>query len=223
MKAIRQQWLVIKHSLPVVEAISMMTFSEHQNPGFELREITDVFVSARFIEKIDFVESIETPFGVSEDVRSTKYIYFDFKVYSASSGISLIKIIKPPLSLRSFTQSLMVAFGYDVFIKKISFDLEQVYKGILASENVDRVRVSKVAASRIPLSVNSSAKIEILSTENAYDELKNTYKSSLVKLDRIVLDVRVNHSSEFLELSAAGSIFCSAGLEIYLDRAISYD
>jgi len=220
MKSNRQQWLVLNHDSPVGSSIAKYGFARDRNLGFELIEITPEVVRARFIERIETVEEMDTPFGDIEKFKLVRYIYFDFTVVRVSDGVSLVKIIKPPVSVKSFVSTLMMAFGYSATLRKVSFNLLSVYTSISQDAEVDRLTVSRITISQVPLGERATSRMEIFSTDNALVEFMDVYDAPSMKIEKIMINVRIKHQLETLELTAAGSICCTPGLEGYLERTI---
>lgn len=220
MKPFKQQWLLLKHSMPIASVIGAKSFSTENNPGFELVEVKPGFIMARFIERFEFMESANDPFGLTDDVLAVRYVYFDFTVEQISPDTSLIKVVRPPASLKSFINLLSQAFGFSVVIKKVSFDLWSVYEAMCSLNAVDRLYIPKVVASQIPISSGAMAKVEIISTRDAISDLKKAYGSTGMRLERLSMSARVSFEDEYLELSSNGSIYCSKGIDPILTSLI---
>lgn len=221
MKASRQQWLVLNHDIPVSAAIARFSFSQEKGIGFELVEAQGRLVRAKFIEKIEAIEEVASLDGSVEQVSVIRYVTFDFSVAKLSSEVSLVKIIKPPASLKSFVKMLMEALDYRATLKKLSFDLCSVYASIARDVAVDRVIVSKLTVSQVPLGRNATSRVEVASTENALSEFFENYNAPAMKIEKISISLRIRHEPEVLELTSAGSIFCTPGVEFYLEKTIS--
>jgi hypothetical protein len=223
VKPSKQQWLLLKHSESFVSAVRAKAFSAEQNPGFELVEVKPDFFSGRFIERFEVMESANDPFGLMDDILTVRYVYFDFSVVQIKPGISLVKIVRPPASIKSFISLLSLAFGFSVVVKKVSFDLWGVYDSISSLKNVDRFSVPKAVASQIPISSSATAKVEITAAVDAVSDLKKTYGAAGIRLERFVMSARIAFSDEYLELSSAGSIYCTEGIGPILTSLINLD
>lgn len=223
MKPFKQQWLLLKHSMPIASVIGAKAFSVEQNPGFELVDVKPGLIKARFIERLELVESANDPFGLTDDVLTVRYVYFDFTVAQIDSEVSLVKIVRPPASLKSFTVLLSQAFGFSVSIKKVSFDLWSVYEAMCSHEAVDRLCIPKVVASQIPIVSGAMAKVEIISGRDAISDLQKAYSASGVRLERLSMSARVAFEDEYLELSANGSIYCTKGIDPILTSLVEAD
>lgn len=220
MKSSKQQWLILNHDLPVVSSIAKYAFSMDNGLGFELVDITTDIVRARFIERIETVEEMDTPFGEVEEIKLVRYVYFDFTVTQISEGVSLLKIIKPPVSLKSFVRVLMEAFEYGASLKKVGFNISTVYAAISRDPEVDRLTVSRVTVSQIPLGEHATSRMEVVSTDNALVEFLELYNAPSMKIEKIAIVARIKHQVETLELTAAGSVCCTSGLESYLECTV---
>lgn len=221
MKANRQQWLILNHDLPVSASIAKFSFSHDKGIGFELVESQAGLVRARFIERLETVEEVGSPYGGVEQVSVIRYVNFEFSVTQLTSEVSLVKVIRPPVSLKAFVKLLMETFEYRATLKKLGFDLYSVYASISQDREVDRLVVSKVAVSQVPLGKYATSRIEVVSTENALAEFFANYTAPTMKVEKITISARIRHEPEFLELTSAGSIYCTRGVEFFLERTIS--
>ncbi|HEP9154588.1 TPA: hypothetical protein VDV19_005237 [Pseudomonas aeruginosa] len=215
MKPFKQQWLLLKHSIgiPIASAIGTKSYSAEQNPGFELVELKPGFIKARFIERFEFMESVNDPFGLADDILAVRYVYFDFTVEQINSEVSLVKVVRPPASLKSFVALLSQSLGFSFVIRKVVFDLWNIYEAMCSLEVVDRLYISKVIASQIPIANGAMAKVEIVSAHDAIADLKRAYGASEMRLDRFSMSARIAFEDEYLELSSNGSIYCSKGID----------
>lgn len=221
MKSNRQQWLILNHEIPVSASIEKYSFELEAGIGFEIIENKEELLRARFIERVEFTEEIGSPYGDIEKINLIRYVNFEFSIARLSKETALIKVIKPPVSLKAFVKLLMEAFDYRASLKKLSFDLYSVYMSIAQSQDVDRLTVSKVLVGQVPLGKNATSKIEVVSTENALVEFLERYTAPMMRIEKITISARIKHCQEFLDLSAAGSICCTLGIETFLERAIS--
>ncbi|NWA42493.1 hypothetical protein HX871_17290 [Pseudomonas reactans] len=223
MKPFKQQWLLLKHSVPIAPVLGDRVFSLEQNPGFELVEVKPGYIKARFIERFELMESVNDPFGLADDVLAVRYVHFDFTMEQIGLDVSLVKIVKPPASLKSFVKLLAQSFGFSVVVKRVFFDLWSVYEAMSSNSSVDRLYIKKVVASQIPISVDAVARVEIVSAGDAVSDLKKAYGASGVRLDRLLMSARISFEDEYLELSSTGSIYCSGGIDPILTSLVKVD
>ncbi|NRF49942.1 hypothetical protein HRF68_20235 [Pseudomonas stutzeri] len=221
MKPTKQQWLILKHEIDVVEALKSASFFDDINPGFELREINKLSICARYIEKLEALDVVEDPFGGTEEIRSVRYVYFDFEISELSKGVSLVKLIRPPVSLKGFVKLIIKAFNNEAYLDKVKFVLADIYDALSISSEVDRIIVNKIVASRVPIGLKSTARLEVVSDENALSEFRSVYPDPRVKLDRLSMSLRLAHTTEVLEVSSAGFICCTPGVEQILKSNIA--
>lgn len=221
MKINRQRWFVLNHDLPFKESIAEFSFSKESGIGFEVIEAKAGLVRARFIERIEVIEEASSPYGELERVSVTRYVHFEFAVTKISSEVSLIKVINPPASLRAFVGMLMESLQFRASLTKVDFDLCAVYRSIAEDESIDRLMVNKVTVSQVPLGRHATSKIEVVSTENALAEFLDNYTAPTMKVEKLSISLRVGHESEVLELTSAGSIRCTPGVEFFLEKEVS--
>jgi hypothetical protein len=203
--------------------IGARAFSAKQNPGFELVEVKPGYIKARFIERFELMESANDPFGLTDDVLAVRYVYFDFSVEQIGLDVSLVKIVRPPATIKSFVKLLAQSFGFSVVIKKVSFDLWGVYEAMSSNNSVDRLYIKKVVACQIPISTGAMARVEIISAGDAISDLKKAYGASGMRLERLSMSARISFEDEYLELSSNGSIYCSEGIDPILTSLVKVD
>ncbi|KRP72058.1 MULTISPECIES: hypothetical protein [Pseudomonas] len=220
MKPIKQLWLILTHGKRVADTLQKHTFSIDNPSGFELIKVSPDKVHAKFFERLEIFEEVDTPFGDVQKIHIVRYVVIEFTVIKVGEGLSLIKILRPPVSIKSFSKKLMEAFEYEGALKKASFNLAEVYSLIQGEPAIDRLVVTKVTASQVPVGDRATARIEVASITNALLELQKEYDSPSVKLEKIMISARMNFELEILDVSAAGSIYCTPGMEFYLERTL---
>ena len=223
MKTTKLRWYKIEFNSSfnkIIESINRKSFNNENPIGFELIERSKSRVTARYIERQDISEKVQHPFGGVEEISSIKYIIFVFEIMYVDRGMAIIKILTPPKSLTRFVKLLVGICGQGFSISRIVFEIEEFYSAIINSRSVERFSVHKLCVSSLPFSPNTRAKFELVSSDNAYEELKKKYKHGQFKLDKIYLKARINGEFETIEISASGSALCSKGFDSLIENYI---
>ena len=224
----RYRWYKLNFKLQfrdVVDRIKESPYSDGNAIGFNLVELTKSRLSAKYIEQQLIVEELLHPFGEIEEVTRVNYIIFKFDLIYLHDGLMIMKMIDPPNSLKGFLGKLNEIFNSDFSISKMTFKIDLFYDNIKANNSIDRYTVSKLFINSIPFSNNTIAKIQLLSKGNAYEEVREKYKRKNYELGKIKIDARINGVTEFIEVSSAGTILYSNGLnnivETYVREMVS--
>ena len=195
MKIKRLRWYKIQFGTPfnkIAEAIGAYSYSDDNPIGFELIETSKYRLSARYIERQYISEQILHPFGDSENITSIKYSIFSFDIIYINKGLGVIKVLNPPQSLKQFVNILASICDGNFSITKVNHEIEKIYDAIVTDKTIDRYTIHRLKVSAAPFSRNTNEKLELNSTDNAYDELKKKYKHGQYKLDSIHLKARIN-------------------------------
>jgi hypothetical protein len=223
MKPKRQRWYKIqfKSSLAeIIDTIIETPYNEDNTIGFELIETSKSHFTARYIEQYDNIEELHHPFGEVEEIKTVKYIIFNFDIIYLKKGISAVKIINPPVSLKGFVKKLTEICNNELYISRVYFDIEKLYEEIKINPSVNRYTVNKLKVSSIQFSEKTTAKLSLNSLDNAYEEFKKKYKNRQFKLEKMYLNARVKGESELIKLSSSGLIFCTAGFDDIIEKYI---
>lgn len=223
MKTNRQRWYKIRFNSPftnISERIKSLPFSQKNPIGFELIETSNKRIGARYIERQYISDEIQHPFGEIEEVITVKYTIFYFEMIYIANGRALLKILNHPVSLRGFVKRLTDICNNNLSISKITFKLNNIYKTIISDSSVDRYSVRRLSVSSIPFSEETTARLNLNSTGNAYEELKKKYKDAQYNLEKIFIDARVNGLAESISISSSGSVVCSHGFENIIEEYV---
>jgi hypothetical protein len=221
MRALRQRWLRIQHKSSlnkITKNLKTHSYSEENKSGFDLIEISERTIKARFIEEKQISETIILPFGETETVTSIKYIIFPFVFIQLSLKLGLLKLINPPASLKSFIKKIEIVCEDDFSISKIKFELADLIEFLTKNESIDRHTINKLKVGAIPYSKTTIASLKLQSTSNAYEEFLKLHKHDSYKLEKITMTARISGQSEIITVSSTGAISSTPGFDCLIAK-----
>ncbi|HFT8010901.1 TPA: hypothetical protein ACU9T0_006612 [Burkholderia cenocepacia] len=206
----RAKWLKIEVDCAhkaLVAAIRAAQFDERIGHGFDLSFRDGRRLKAKFSEKIASIEIITDPFGVSTSIETTRYSSIDFQLiaFSAENGVSsyLMEVNSPPRTLRTLVAALAdIANGLSV--SEVQLPLLEIF-GLLR-KNSTMARLTRVKASQLKLTPDSTAKIDVISSKNAASDLKRFFGDSAISVDKIRIEHPFGPTTHAIELSRNGLI-----------------
>lgn len=187
----------------IASAVNDIPYRESTGIGIASSCLNNDHFAATFIEKKRVYEQIDYPSGETEKIERIKYLYINFEIIHFNESIYIIQIENPPASLKSFLNHMGKIFK-SLSVEKYQFDLNKFYMTIKNNKQVSS-KVSSLKASSIPFSEKSTAKLEIISDNDAYRELKRVYGEKKYKLDRLVFLLFSHEVESVLTITSTGS------------------
>ncbi|MCQ0034201.1 hypothetical protein [Burkholderia glumae] len=187
-------------------------FTLDRGLGFELLEVRNKRIEARFIERFIQRETLEDPFGEVRHVESVRYNIFRFYLLAISSGHYLIVLIDPPRSVKSFVTILSDAVEAGMSIEALRFDVLTLLNVLRVAPDVGNLIVRKVKAVGDILGGHASARLELQSLGNATDDLHAAFPKFSAVIERVCFQFVHEGSEESGELSASGTLAVSEHL-----------
>jgi hypothetical protein len=180
--------------------------------GFEINEYSKKRISLKFIERIEIKEVVLDPSGDESVYSLVRFVVFEVDFFH-DKGIKIVmKVKNPPRSMASFLDALRETTQFRVHISPIIVNVEDVYRSVIKNTGVTQVVVKKAILRDIPFNRHTSAKIELTSSANAFDEFKEKYKSDNYTLSRMFISARISGKDEFLDVSRSGIVKGSDGI-----------
>jgi len=201
----RTKWLALSFDKSLSDIATLLDrhkFSKDQIIGFELTNIQRNKVCGKFIEKIITTEVVIDPFG--EEILN------HVQRYSI-----LVRIDTPPRSLKNFITTLSDSFGFGFAIEPLEIDILSMIQHLRKESGIKRWSIRKIRIARVAISEASLARIEVVSTKDAYLDLKNNIAIKDATLERATIELRNEENIHEIELTSSGII--SGDLDI-LDR-----
>lgn len=193
--------------LAIAAALRHQKYSDDRGWGFNFLERTSQTISAYYIEKFVSKETIKDPFGDTSEIETIRYTNILFQLSHAISAPSemVLEVASPPRSIRTLIQALSYCSDR-IFASDVNIPLLSVYKEL--SKQSREARIVRIRATKVPISINSIAKVEISSSNDAYVDYLNAFEDTEKFIDKIEIDKPYGPSSGTLELSRSGLICC---------------
>lgn len=204
MKKVR--WLRFKSELSseqVMAGLDTLKFSSQDADGFQVVRFREDIVEARFIEKLEYDESVKDPFGVETISRHVTYRQQDFSIHSRHGTL---EITNPSRSLTPLLTRLGEACSFDCYIEPIYIDLGLVKAKFIYAN--DCFTNKSTTVSDLDLGDGVVARVVASGIGSANKVLSDIVKSRPHKLNTIA------YSSNTTEIRASYSISRDAALRV---------
>lgn len=173
--------------------------------GFRLLSKSKEHVEAVFVERITTLEQIVDPYGETAEFETTRYSTSRFKlIRRASDELGyLFEISNPSRSVRPLTLGLGEILG-SITISELSLPILEIY-AILKRES-PRARIVRLKASGISISVASTLRVEVYSSEDAFHEFESYFPKHGAAVEKIRVERPFPGDSGCIEISASGLV-----------------
>lgn len=125
--------------------IKTLSFSDTQQHGFIIDKIRSGELSARYIEKITYTDTITDPFGNETVFDRTEYRESAFTVSNESPTLELIN---PPRSVQALLNRFSEITNFRITIESLKIDVASWATETLATKNIsgnlDMIQISKL-------------------------------------------------------------------------------
>lgn len=177
-------------------------FKEGVNSGFLLERARDNFLDARYIERMEFTETLIDPFGRSQVANRVLYIEVDFTL---TDHFPELELRMAPRGLSAFMNSLMKASNFSMSIEKCNIDLLRWTKAMGRTLGV-KPAIKGAIASDIELAEGAVARIGIVAPKDARAGLAEVLMNRKHKLSNLQIEFPFRGASQRMLLSSEGSI-----------------
>jgi hypothetical protein len=125
------------------------SFDGEQVEGFVLDRVRDDFVDARFVEKIEYEDTVIDPFGVESSYHRVEYRKCEFKAMLNGPGLELVDA---PRGVQTLVSRLAEVTDFSLSISPLSVDVlvwaTLVQKHLNVDGVVDSLQVGAVELSK---------------------------------------------------------------------------
>ncbi|QPN43698.1 hypothetical protein I5S86_19415 [Priestia aryabhattai] len=125
--------------------LKTMSFSDSQQHGFIIDKIRSGELSARYIEKIIYTDTVTDPFGNETVFDRTEYREYAFTVSNESPTLELIN---PPRSVQALLNRFSEITNFRITIEPLKIDVASWATETLATKslsgNLDMIQISKL-------------------------------------------------------------------------------
>ena len=133
----------------LAKRLKLKAFEEEQTEGFVLDRVRDNFLEARFVEKIEYDETIVDPFGKELTFHRVDYRKCEFRASVEGPGLELIDA---PRSVQTMVSRLAEASEFSLSIGPMSVSVlawaNRLQRGLNAVGVVDSIQVGAVELSQ---------------------------------------------------------------------------
>jgi hypothetical protein len=193
----------------LAKRIGARTFKEESGHGFFIDRVRDDFLEARYVEKIEYTDTVIDPFGKE---LAFDRVEFRHTVFRASSSAPGLELIDPPRSVQALMNRLSEAVDFEVAINPAVVDVLRWATLLQKSEGVfAHIDSLQIAALEIEPGIMANVLLKgDRDVRNSYETLTRDRKFSIEKAQlRLVGPQRrtvVLSGSGAASLSAADSM-----------------
>ncbi|MDM3122715.1 hypothetical protein OGV89_13040 [Citrobacter sp. Cf125] len=179
-------------------------FDSDKGWGFSINSYEDKFISSRYIEKIEVCEIITDPYGNETEYTHLKYIQFNFWLCNTKNNNFILIIESPPRSIKNFITNVIKSTKSDFSISCLNIRIDDFIRFL--TPHFEKVQVHKAKLKDLTFSKHTSGILELESSSDAIDEIRNIFKNAKFTIDKVKLNVKDNTGYESLEVNTNGSI-----------------
>jgi hypothetical protein len=183
----RLRWMRVTSDVAMrdmAKQLQKAAFREGLDNGFLLDRARDNSLDARYIERLEFVESFLDPFGKSQVVDRVAYKEVSFTL---AKHFPELELRMPPRGLSAFMNGLMKASGFSMSIESCSVDLLRWTKGIEKGLGV-KAGIRGALASDIELEGGATARIAVIAPKDARPGLTEVLVGKQYKLRSLQIE-----------------------------------
>jgi hypothetical protein len=214
----RMKWFALSLSdsiQQIADELSKYAFSKMQSSGFELVSAQKSKVRCKFIEEIISNEISLDPFGEEIVNVVRRFQIFEFQIVLLTKSKVLLEVYDPPRSLKKFSSSMAEVFGLVFSIEPLEIDILDLITNLKMMGDRKFWTIKKVRMSSIRLNEASTAKVEVVSSKDAYAELRKNIDVTNAVLDRATVEYDDGEMAYQIDISSAGSLI---GEKFILDQ-----
>jgi hypothetical protein len=144
----RYKWLSVEWPLSIAQLtarMKSMEFNSTQQHGFVIDKVRDDTLEARYIEKINYTDTIIDPFGNETSFDRMEYRQSAFKL---TKSPPTLEFINPPRSLQAVLSRFSEITDFTVSIEELQVDVlawaEDLLKAVRGAGSLDSMQISKL-------------------------------------------------------------------------------
>lgn len=200
----KKQWYMLDWNgqyQSIINRIQSNIFLNKSERGFILEETRPDYIKGNFIRKNEFQIISNDPFGNEIINNNIRYDFIKFILFPNVIGLELEN---PPISLNFFLNEIAFFSNYNVSIKKPDIDVIKWINNL--ENNLEDVKIIRIALSDIPLSNNASQSVIITSNDDVRQYMK---EMKIFKTKKAQITFKGNHGIAKAELSNSGNIIAN--------------
>jgi hypothetical protein len=144
----RYKWLNVEWPLSIAQLaarMKSMEFNSTQQHGFVIDKIRDDALEARYIEKINYTDTITDPFGNETSFDRMEYRQSAFRLTKAPPTL---EFINSPRSLQAVLSRFSEITDFTVSIEELQVDVlvwaEELLKSVKGAGDLDSMQISRL-------------------------------------------------------------------------------
>ncbi|WP_438040226.1 hypothetical protein [Sorangium sp. So ce128] len=185
---IRARWLGLELSgVPLrrlADGMAKAEYTRRRPTGFRVDEVRREHLAGRFIERIEWDDTVEDPAGGSLTVHRVELRQVNFRIQSATPEL---QIADPPRSLRSFFDHLSQCADTPVVAREVTVTpmawLEEIEKG------AGHATVLAATATGLTLSASTLATVSVVGTDDVRENLRRFTSGRNVDIERLLVQL----------------------------------
>lgn len=187
-------------------------YTEGNQSGFNIQTIGEGFVASQYVEKVKSTIEVLHPNGNKEYLDIHNYLYVEFSVRPIDSDCYLMKVVNPPVSLRSFISSFRTML-LGMTVEKYVFDVSEFYRSLIDIYGVGSAKAVSLKASSVPMGKGAFAKIEMSSHGDSYERMIEIYGADNFLLKRLEVELLGASGRSKVQVSDSGLMVISGKVE----------
>lgn len=220
---IRVKWNRLKTNLTLNEIASYVKdnmYSEELGYGYSDFKINDNLLSATYTEaKINNQISID-PLGNENQQEFISYESIDFSISKLTGRLYLLSIYNPPKSIKALTGRLSADSGYRIGFSILDIKLPEYFNALREKHQLNIIKIKKAKISSLIVNENAKASIEIISKNNALEDIKSIINDKAYSLDKIKASGNIHDRIHEFEISKNGTLCTSCLIVEYFTNTI---
>ncbi|MDO9332714.1 MAG: hypothetical protein Q7U27_28820 [Pseudomonas sp.] len=203
----RYRWLDVNWPLPMRSLALRMKergFDSLSSHGFVVDKIREDFIEARYIEKVNYTDTVVDPFGNESFFERIEYRESSFRVSEASPGLELMN---SPRSLQALLNRLSEISDFQASIVPLEVNVLAWTKELTDIWKVDSI-LDSMQISRLHLDSGIYAKVLISGECDVREASKRLTEERNYTLEKVRLRI-VGKPKGTIILSSAGTVTIS--------------
>jgi len=201
----RIRWFAAKWPISLRTLAARMKanpFREDNLSGFIIDRVRDNFINGRYVEKVDYQETLTTPFGEQQIFDRTEYRQLEFNL---SSTFPHMEFWDAPRSTQGYVSKLTELNNFSVTITALSVDLLKWIASFQALIDA-KITIESLQISGLELESDVSARVSIAGNKDVREALQRITKGKRFDLDRIQVKLPYENRIASLQLFNTGAV-----------------
>ncbi|MGF6856654.1 hypothetical protein [Paraburkholderia sp. CI3] len=161
----RYRWLKAKWPISMrvlAKRLKAKSFEEDSTEGFVMDRVRDDYIEARFVERVEYDDTITDPFGKELSFHRVEYKQCEFRASADGPGLELIDA---PRAVQAMISRLAEATDFGLAISPVSINAVEWAKGVQRFLNVNGF-VDSLQIGSLELAPGVEAKVLVRSSKD---------------------------------------------------------